>query len=78
MYREKPDRDEDSGWRMYSGTEDEEYSGRTENIAIVPLREFSTMDRRVDKLLDEPIGSVFERREATDDFYKVTDWKPAD
>lgn len=78
MYREEADRKEDSGWRMFSGTETEEYSEHAENIAIVPLRSFADMDKRVDKLLDEPIGSVFERREAEDEFHRVTDWTPAE
>jgi hypothetical protein len=40
------------------------------------LSAFADMDKRVDKLLDEPVGSVFERREAPDEFYRVTDWTP--
>ncbi len=77
MYREVADRDEDSGWRMFSGTETEEYNEHADSIAIVPLDAFADIDMRVDKLLDEPVGSVFERREADHDFYRVTDWKPA-
>ena len=30
------------------------------------------------QLLDEPIGSVFERREVADEFYRVTDWTPSE
>jgi hypothetical protein len=43
-----------------------------------PLRELAAMDKLVDTLLDEPIGSVFERREAGDELYVVTDWKPVE
>lgn len=78
LYREAADRNEDSGWRMFSGTESKEYNERAENIVIVPLSRFADIDKRVDKLLDEPIGSVFERREAEDEFYRVTDWTPAE
>jgi hypothetical protein len=35
--------------------------GYLENIAIVRLSEFAAMDKRVDALLDEAPGSVFER-----------------
>ncbi len=78
MYREAPDCDEDSGWRMFSGLETPDYNDSAENIAIVPMSAFAEMDERVDKLLDEPIGSVFERREALSEFEPVTDWAPSD
>jgi hypothetical protein len=78
MYREAADRDEDSGWRMFSGLESEAYNEDASNIAIVPLSQFARIDKRVDKLLDEPVGSVFERKNANDDFVRVTDWTPPD
>jgi hypothetical protein len=34
MYREKPDNDNDSGWRFFSGDEDQEYVDNPNNIAI--------------------------------------------
>jgi hypothetical protein len=42
----------------------------------VPLSEFAKRDKRVDALLDEPVGSVFERRPEEDEFQRVTDWEP--
>jgi hypothetical protein len=74
MYREEPDREQDSGWRMFSGYESEEYNDDPNNIAVVPLSKFGAMDKRVDALLDAPIGSVFERKPEEDEFAPVTDW----
>jgi hypothetical protein len=76
MYREAPDREQDSGWRMFCGYEDDEYNDDPKNIAIVPLTEFANRDKRVDALLDEPAGSVFERRPDEEGFQRVTDWTP--
>jgi hypothetical protein len=76
MYREAPHREQDSGWRMFCGYEDEKYSDDPKNIAIVALTEFANRDKRVDALLDEPAGSVFERRPGEEGFQRVTDWTP--
>lgn len=78
MYREAPDREQDSGWRMLSGLETPQCTDNAENIAIVPLSAFAEMDQRVDKLLDEPIGSAFERRDAMSELEPVTDWTPSE
>jgi hypothetical protein len=74
MYREEADREDDSGWRMFSGRETEEYNADPDNIAIIVLAHLD--DGRVDKLLDEPPGAVFERRDGDEDFVRVTDWTP--
>jgi hypothetical protein len=78
LYREKPDRDEDSGWRMFSGYEGDAYSDDPNNIAVVRLSEFGTLDKRVDALLDAPVGSVFERKPEEEAFAPVTDWTPGE
>ncbi len=76
MYREEAMRDEDSGWRMMSGLETDEYLDDADNIVRVPLTAFAELDPRVAELLDSPIGSVFERKDADEDFAPVTDWQP--
>jgi hypothetical protein len=78
MYRQAPDRETDSGWRMFSGLESDAYSNNAKNIAIVPLNVFGERDKRVDRLLDAPIGSVFERRDPEAEFEPVIDWAPQD
>jgi hypothetical protein len=76
MYRQAADRKVDSGWRMFCGYEGDAYNEDPKNIAIVPLSEFAERDKRIDALLDEPVGSVFERRPEEDEFQRVTDWVP--
>jgi hypothetical protein len=78
MYRESPDRKGDSGWRMFCGQESEEYNADAKNVAVVQLSEFAKRDKRVDALLDELVGSVFERLPGQDKFHRVTDWAPPD
>lgn len=76
MYREKPDREGDSGWRIFSAKESDAYNEDHRNIAIIRLADLA--DKRADKLLDEPVGSVFERKEGNDEFVRVTDWQPTE
>jgi hypothetical protein len=76
MYREATDRENDSGWRMFSGYESEEYNDDPKNVAVVLLDELAQRDKRVDALLDEPVGSVFERKPGEEDFARVSDWAP--
>jgi hypothetical protein len=78
MYRQAADRTDDSGWRMFCGLEGDEYNQDSKNIVLVPLTEFAKRDKRVDVLLDEPVGSVFERLPGENEFKRVTDWQPPD
>ncbi len=78
MYREEPNRKEDSGWRMFSGYETQVYNDDPNNIALVPLSKFGTLDKRVDALLDTPVGSAFERKPGEDEFVRVADWGPGE
>jgi hypothetical protein len=42
----------------------------------VALSKFGALDKRVDALLDAPVGSVFERTPEEEEFAPVTDWSP--
>lgn len=35
MYREEPDREQDSGWRIFTGNESDEYTNDSQNIQII-------------------------------------------
>lgn len=37
LYREEPDDETDSGWRMFHGNETEEYMNSPENFSVVSL-----------------------------------------
>ena len=47
MYREKPDNMNDSGWRLFSGYEDQEYVDNPNNIAIYDVNTILSFDRSV-------------------------------
>ncbi len=61
MYREKPTREEDSGWRIFSGLESEDYNGNPRNIGIYNPSTILKIDSSIAPLLLKGIGSVFER-----------------
>lgn len=68
MYREKPDNDNDSGWRFFSGEEDQEYVDNPNNIAIYDVDTILAIDNSIKVYLSSPIGSAFEREDAESDF----------
>ena len=73
MYREKRTRPEDSGWRIFTGFESEEYNDNPDNIGIYNPSTILKIDPSIEDLLLKGIGSVYEKTE-NDDWYKVTDF----
>ena len=78
LYREPADNAEDSGWRLYSGDEDQEYCDNAANVALVPLRELIRLEKSLEEIFRSPVGAAYERAEASDEFVRVEDWKPPD
>ena len=73
LYREEPDNDEDSGWRIMCGDESEKYMDSPDNISFVSLGAVLREDDRIVDLLEEPIGSAFEFDSETESFVRVDD-----
>ena len=71
MYREEPEDKWDSGWRFFSGTEDQEYVDNPENTMIYSVNTIANYDRAIIPYLDYPCGTSFERVEGTDNFEKI-------
>jgi hypothetical protein len=61
LYREEPDREDDSGWRITANDESQEYMDHSENIAFVSLGAVLSRDDSFRELLDSPVGSAFIR-----------------
>lgn len=78
LYRERADRDEDSGWRMFSGKESQEYIDNPENTRIVAVGWMLSRDPSLLQPLKGGVGSVFERRKLSDTWQVVTDWEPSE
>jgi len=78
LYRQKADREEDSGWRMFTGHETEEYTDKPKNVRIVDVGYMLDRDPSLLLPLKEGIGAVYERDEQGTPWQKVTDWDPED
>ncbi|MCU7374676.1 DUF2185 domain-containing protein [Paucibacter sp. O1-1] len=68
LYREDPDEDNDSGWRITANDESDEYMSDSENLAYVSLGAVLSKDDSFRSLLDEPSGSAFIRDPKTGEF----------
>lgn len=61
MYREEPSFDTDSGWRFFSGTEDQEYVDNPDNSMIYDLNTIANYDSAIIPYLHLNIGTELER-----------------
>ena len=73
MYREEPHYKIDSGWRFFSGTEDQNYADNPDNLMIYDVNTIANYDNAIIKYLDSPIGTELERIEGTDRFQIITE-----
>lgn len=75
MYREKPDEDieNDSGWRFFSGTEDQDYVDDYANSEILTINTVANYDPAILPYLKAKFGSEWERVEGTDKFQEYTE-----
>lgn len=78
MYREKRTRPEDSGWRIFSGYEPEDYTDNPDNSGIYNPSTILKIDPTIADLLLKGIGSVYERESEKKSWYKVTDFELED
>lgn len=78
MYREKRIRNEDSGWRIFSGLETDEYLENPENIGIYNPSTILKMDTSIQSLILKGVGSVYERKDEHSEWYKVDDYELED
>ena len=76
MYREAPDNDDDSGWRMFSGKESDEYANDSKNIRLPNVGYLLAWDPTLLMPLKHGIGAVFERTEKDNNWTAVEDWNP--
>jgi len=60
LYREAPDRDDDSGWRFTAGDESDEYMDDADNAAYVSVGAVLSKDDSFIDLLDAPAGAAFQ------------------
>lgn len=73
LYREEPDNDKDSGWRILAGDETDEYMDNSDNLHFVSLGAVLREDDRILALLAAPTGSSFEWNVAQQAFVAIED-----
>ncbi len=76
IYKTVPEHLNDTGWRMYTGYESEEYlANELANMLPVPLDTASNMDSSLDELLIYNAGTVWERTPENEQWQRVYDFK---
>ncbi|GAA5021983.1 hypothetical protein GCM10011506_01810 [Marivirga lumbricoides] len=78
MYREKRTRPEDSGWRIFSGYESQDYTDNPNNTGIYNPSTILKIDSSIKELLLKGVGSVFERENDKSNWYEVEDYELED
>lgn len=71
MYRDQPDRDDDSGWVFLAGDESQEYLDDQWNSGIYSVNTICNYDPEIIPLIHEDPGSAFERHPTTGKLEKV-------
>jgi hypothetical protein len=73
MHRENPINEMDSGWRFFSGMEDQDYIDNNHNTGIYDVNTIANYDPAIIQYLDMPIGSELERISNTNKFQLVNE-----
>ena len=71
MYRDEPCNNLDSGWRFLAGIESDEYMDDPAYHSVYDVNTIANYDPSIIALLDEPVGSEFEKDEETGEFVRV-------
>lgn len=73
MYREKGSNG-DSGWRFFSGLEEQEYVDDPNNIAIYDIETILGIDESIRPYLNSLYGRAYERSDSKEPYKRVTDF----
>jgi hypothetical protein len=73
MYREESGFQYDSGWRFFSGTEDQAYVEDAQNSMIYKVNTIANYDPSIIPYLEYPQGTRLERVRGTDTFQIIAD-----
>jgi hypothetical protein len=76
LYREKPDREEDSGWRLFSGYETDEYNGDAKNVRLCKIGWLVDFDATLLEVFKNDYNNAFERKSKETKWNQVQDWLP--
>jgi len=73
LYREEPEDDTDSGWRVFSGEESQEYADEPTNFSMYNASTIIEREPMVVRCLDSQYPIAFERDPVSGKFLKVED-----
>lgn len=71
LYREEPSSEGDSGWRVFSGEETQEYADDARNFALYNASTVVDRDPELIALLGQDYPVAFERDAATGEFTRL-------
>lgn len=74
LYRDQPDRDGDSGWRVFSGAESDDFADSPDHFVELSLADLLTLDPGLQTVLDAPVGTCYEREDGSDELIVVRDF----
>ncbi len=76
IYKTVPEHLNDTGWRMYTGYEDDDYlANELANMLPVPLATLCEMDESLIELVNYNAGTVWERTPQNEIWQRVYDFK---
>ena len=68
LYREEPNFEADSGWRSFSGSEDQHYVDNPDNSSFYDINTIANYDDAIIPYLDLSMGTELERIKGTGTF----------
>jgi hypothetical protein len=71
MYREEGCSELDSGWRFFSGTEDQAYIDNLENSTVYDVNTIANYDPAIMPYLNYPLSAHLERVRGTNRFQLI-------
>ena len=71
LYRDEPLFSGDSGWRVYSGEEDDNFLEGSNNFSNITIGELIMRDERLEEIIFAPIGTQYEWFEEYDKFIEL-------
>ena len=76
LYKTVPEHLNDTGWRMFTGYEDDDYlANELANLLPVPLDKMCEHDSSLTDLVSFNAGTVWERTPESDEWQRVYDFK---
>jgi hypothetical protein len=76
MYKTVPEHLNDTGWRLFTGYEDEEFLANDQvNMIPMPLEKVVKIDPSLEPLLEYNAGTVWERTPESEGWERVYDYK---